>query len=374
MRIQLVEHVEALEAHRTAWNSLLQRNPTNTIFQTFEWFASWWEVFGDAYDLRVLLGFAGDSLVAVAPLVLSTRRRYGGPVTCLEFASTAPSDYADFLYQDQSSLRSLIRALRTELTWDVLDLDRIPSVSPTLPVLADEFPGWRGTAFCCDVASAYIFGPANDGSDIIRKKSLRRHTNGLQKAGTVEVRHLTQEELIEPELEAFFHQHIERRALTAVPSPFLSPREQTFYRLLTRHLAPHGWLLLTIVTLDGQAVAFHYGFVYERRLLWYKPSFSPQHAQLSPGEVLIAELFHYCRAQRLSELDFTIGDTPFKDRFTNVKRYNTKFQAHRNGFWQQLSHADRALRERAKRLRLVRQLHSAWSRVRQRESAQDLLQ
>ncbi len=374
MRIQLVEHAAALAAHRTAWNSLLQRSPTNTIFQTFEWFASWWEVFGDAYDLRVLLGFVGDSLVAVAPLVLSHQRRYGRPVACLEFACTAPSDYADFLYQDQSSLRSLVQALRAELAWDVLNFDRIPSVSPTLPVLAEEFPGWRGTSFCCDVASAYVFGPTNDGSDIVRKKSLRRHTNGLRKAGTVEVRHLTQGELIEPELEAFFQQHIERRSLTAVPSLFLNPREQKFYRLLTRRLAPHDWVLFTIVTLNGQAVAVHYGFLYERRLLWYKPSFSPQHAHLSPGEVLIAELFHYCRAHALSELDFTIGNTPFKERFTNVKRYNVEFQAFRSGFWQQLSYADRALRERAKRVRLVRQLHGAWGRVQNRVSARGLLE
>jgi len=373
MKIRLIEHIAALEAHRTAWNSLLQGSPTNTIFQTFEWFSSWWEVFGDAYDLRVLLGFAGDSLVAAAPLVLNKRRRYGRPVACLEFASTTPSDYADFLYQDVSSLRGLIRALRSDLAWDVLDLDRIPSVSPTLSVLAEEFPGWRGTSFCCDVASAYVFGPTNDGNDIMKKKSIRRHTNGLRKAGTVEVRHLTQEDLIVPELEAFFHQHMERRSLTAVPSPFLNPREQMFYRVLTRHLAPQGWLLFTSVTLNGQAVAFHYGFVHERRLLWYKPSFSPTHAHLSPGEVLIAELFHYCRTHALSEFDFTIGDASFKDRFTNVKRYNTQFHAFRSGFWQQLSYADRALRERAKRVPLVRQLHSAWGRVHKRASAQRLL-
>jgi CelD/BcsL family acetyltransferase involved in cellulose biosynthesis len=128
-------------------------------------------------------------------------------------------------------------------------------------------------------------------------------------------------------------------------------------------------LLFTIVTLDGHPVAFHYGFVHERRLLWYKPSFSPPHAHLSPGEVLIAELFHYCHTHGLSEFDFTIGDTPFKQRFTNVKRYNTQFHTFRNGFWQQLSYADRTLRERAKRVRLVRQLRGAWGRVQKRASA-----
>jgi CelD/BcsL family acetyltransferase involved in cellulose biosynthesis len=372
MRVEIVEHMATLEAHRTAWNTLLRRSPTHTVFQTFEWFTSWWEAFGDTYDLRVLLGFAGDTLVAVAPLVLHTKRRYGRPLACLEFAGAAPSDYADFLYQDQASLRALVQTLRGELAWDVLDFDRIPSTSPTLPILADEFPGWRGTSFCCDVASAYVFGPAHDGSEILKKKSLRRHANGLRKTGTVEIRHLTQEELIAPELDVFFHQHIERRSLTAAPSSFLNPREQKFYRLLTHHLTPSNSVLFTLVMLDGHAVACHYGFVYEQRLLWYKPSFSSQHADLSPGEVLIGELFQYCRTHALNELDFTIGEAPFKDRFTNVKRYNTKFHAFRSGFWQQLSHADRTLREQAKRVRLLRQLRRVWSRGQTRASASGL--
>lgn len=369
MRIQLIDHFAALEAYRTAWDRLLQHSPTNTIFQTSAWLTAWGEVFGGDYGLRVLLGFEGDSLVAAAPLVLSPKRLYWWPMTCLEFAGTAPSDYTDFLYRDEDSLRELVRALRAELAWDVLDLERIPSASPTTRVLAEEFPGWRGTTCPCDVASTYVFGPGQDGSDILKKKSIHRHLNRLQRAGTVAVRHLTQAELIEPELEAFFTQHIERRSLTDTPSLFLDPRERLFYRRLTQQLAPCGQVLLTVITLNDHPVAFHYGFLYGQRLLWYKPSFSNQHAQLSPGKVLIAELFKYCRAHALAELDFTIGDDAYKEHFTNVKRYNLKFQTFRNGWWQHVGHADRTLRERAKRVQLVRQLHTAWGGVRRRVSA-----
>jgi CelD/BcsL family acetyltransferase involved in cellulose biosynthesis len=125
-------------------------------------------------------------------------------------------------------------------------------------------------------------------------------------------------------------------------------------------------VLFSVITLDGHPVAFHYGFLYGRGLLWYKPSFSNQHAQLSPGKVLIAELFKYCHAHALAEFDFTIGEDAYKEHFTNVKRYNIKFQTFRNGLWQHVGHADRALRAHAKRVPLVRQLHSAWGRVRRR--------
>jgi CelD/BcsL family acetyltransferase involved in cellulose biosynthesis len=372
VRIQLIDDLAALEAYHAAWDRLLQHSPTNTTFQTFAWLTSWGEVFGEDYGLRILLGFEGDSLVAAAPLVLSTKRLYWQPMTCLEFAGAAPSDYTDFLYRDEDSLRGLIRVLRTELDWDVLDLERIPSASPTTRVLAEEFPGWRGAAFPCDVASAYVFGPGQDGSDILNKKSVQRNIKGLQRAGTVTVRHLTQAELIEPELEAFFTQHVERRSLTDAPSLFLDPRERLFYHQLTRRLAPRGQVLFSVITLNDHPVAFHYGFVCGQRLLWYKPSFSNQHAQLSPGKVLIAELFKYCHEHALTEFDFTIGDDAYKEHFTNIKRYNLKFQTFRNGLWQHVGHADRALRERAKRVPLVRQLHTAWGRVRRRASAEAL--
>jgi CelD/BcsL family acetyltransferase involved in cellulose biosynthesis len=363
MNIRLVEQFVTLGRYRDEWNQLLQHSPTNTIFQTFEWLESWWEVFSDSHRLHILLGFEGDTLVAAAPLVLSEKRMLGQQMSCLEFAASNRVDYADFLYRNQSSLRELVQALRAEFAWDVLDLNCIPSASPTLTVLAKEFPGWRGTRFPDDVGPTYIFGPGYDGSDILAKKSVRRHMAKIHKTGAVAVRHLTRAEHIMPELEAFFDQHVARRALTEAPSLFLDPRCRVFYQRLTERLAPLGWLLFTVMTLDGQPIAFHYGFLYGRRLLWYKPSFSVSHARLSPGEVLLIELFKYCHGQEIAEFDFGAGVERYKERFANATRQNMKFQSYRNGMFQQFTHADRTLRENAKRLRLARELYAGWRHV-----------
>jgi hypothetical protein len=84
---------------------------------------------------------------------------------------------------------------------------------------------------------------------------------------------------------------------------------------------------------------------------------------VSPGEVLIVELFKYCRAQGIIELDFGAGIQMYKERFANATRQNMKFQSYRNGMFQQFLHADRALRENAKRLKLARELYAGWRRV-----------
>jgi CelD/BcsL family acetyltransferase involved in cellulose biosynthesis len=363
VRIQCIEQFADLLPRRSAWNQLACQSPTNTIFQTFEWFESWWQVFGAAYELRVLLGFDEEALVAAAPLVVSRQRRYGRAWRCLEFAGGAPSDYLDFLYRDESAVERLIAACRADPAWDVLQLDRIPSTSPTLAALARAFPGWRGTRFVCDVCPAYVFSADADGAEILRKKSIRRHENGLKKAGVVEIRHLTRSEDIEPYLEAFFAQHIGRRATTHAPSQFLEPDQQELYRALTPRLSKHGWLLFTVVSLNAEPIAFHFGFVHGQRLVWYKPAFSVAHSHLSPGEVLLAALFRFCREHDLRELDFTIGEEAFKERFSNVKRQNMHVEVFRNPPLQRLGYAARVLKEKTERFASVQRVRREWEKV-----------
>lgn len=366
MLIQCIERFDELTSYRTAWNQLAALSPTSTIFQTFEWYESWWEAFGEAYTIQSLLGFRDGELAAVAPFMANRAWRYGCLQRALEFIGGPPSDYLDLLYRDPHDAQMLVEAYQTALPWDFLQLDRIPAVSPTVNLLTRTFPGWRGTRFVCDQSFAYVFDSVNDGSDILCKKSLRRHENGLKKAGALKVLHLTQSEEIEPYLESFFTQHITRRAQTRDASHFLDPRYKKFYRLLTHRLASQGWLLFTVVTLDNEPVAFHFGFTYGQKLLWYKPAFAPAHAHLSPGEVLLAALFRYCQEHGLRELDFTIGAEPFKARFSNTVRCNYRVEAFRSQPLQYLGYAERICREQVKRLEVTRRVRGAWEHLRKR--------
>ncbi|MGE0682443.1 MAG: GNAT family N-acetyltransferase [Candidatus Binatia bacterium] len=372
MQIRCIDRCEDLLPYQSAWNRLAQQSPTNTVFQTFEWLISWWEALRASSQLRVVLGFDKGNLVAAAPLVVTQRRRYGQTLVCVEFAGGMPSDYLDFLYQHERDAVQLIAALCTDMRWDLLHLDRIPVSSPTLSLLQQAFPGWRGTQFVCDFCPAYVFSSEHDGSDILKKKSLRRHENGLKKVGTVAVRHSMCAEEIEPQLEDFFAQHVGRRTLTDTPSLFLDARYKQFYRLLTRRLTLAGRVVFTTLSLDEHPVAFHYGFVSGQRFFWYMPAFSPQHERLSPGEVLLACLFRFCRDNHMQELDFTVGDEAFKSRFSNVKRYNMRFEAFRSRSLQQLDYVQRRLWEKAKRFGLVRLLHAEWIKRRESSGADQL--
>jgi CelD/BcsL family acetyltransferase involved in cellulose biosynthesis len=75
-----------------------------------------------------------------------------------------------------------------------------------------------------------------------------------------------------------------------------------------------------VLELDGEPAAFHFGFEYDGRLIWYKASFAVELRDCGPGEVLLGKLFEYARSRALLELDFTRGVEPFKLRFANATR------------------------------------------------------
>jgi CelD/BcsL family acetyltransferase involved in cellulose biosynthesis len=131
-------------------------------------------------------------------------------------------------------------------------------------------------------------------------------------------------------VDRFFAQHIARWSDTATPSLFVDPRNQQFYRELARELSRRRWLLCTVVEFDDEPVAFHYGFDYNGAVLWYKPSFNRRYARMSPGLVLVRHLIGYAIQESRHELDFTIGDEPFKGRFTNTTRKTLRFRVFRD--------------------------------------------
>ena len=119
-------------------------------------------------------------------------------------------------------------------------------------------------------------------------------------------------------------------AQSGSPSQFLDPAQQVFYRELVRGAFRHGWLRFDVVLFNGAPLAFHFGFEYQRRFIWYKPTFDVQFASRSPGEVLIKFLLDDAIRKGLEEFDFAVGSEAFKYRFANRIRTNVRLIAFRS--------------------------------------------
>jgi CelD/BcsL family acetyltransferase involved in cellulose biosynthesis len=328
-RVEEIRDWTAVEPHADAWNALAAASETATVFQSFEWHAAWWKVFRDDYELRVLLAWAGAQLVAVAPWTLSRKGRE------LQFIGSGDysSDYCDLLVHPGhadavEAFAGWMFANRRK--WRSADFRNFPSHSRhrlRLESCLRARSSWVVSEIEAE-APTRILGNAGADREAVGKASLKRRFNHFAKSGRLEFEQLGSEPEIAPLLEQFFEQHVGRRALARGRSQFLDPRQRRFYRELVRALAPRGWLRFAVVRFDGTPIAFHFGFEYGSRFVWYKPAFSAAHAKRSPGEVLLKFLLEYAIARGLEEFDFTVGSEPFKYRFANRVRTNHRIQVY----------------------------------------------
>jgi CelD/BcsL family acetyltransferase involved in cellulose biosynthesis len=81
-----------------------------------------------------------------------------------------------------------------------------------------------------------------------------------------------------------------------------------------------GWLRFTRLDWGDRPIAFHFGFCFAGRYLWYKPSFDIGLARMSPGEALLRRLLLAAAGEGAREFDFGLGDEPFKRRFADQCR------------------------------------------------------
>lgn len=316
--IRILDGFDDPSLDETAWQRLLNRGETDTIFLTQWWQQAWWEVF--CRGQLLLLGvFRDDQLTGLAPLFSD-----GGMIF---FTGSGGSDYLDFIgeIQGHNVLPGLLaKAIELVPGFVGFRFYHVPDASGTgleLQQVAEAL----GLA-CYDEGDTP--SPAINlkaaGTEVVRKKSLVRHQRFFEREGTLSIRHFSTAEDILPRLESFFEQHIKRWAVTPYPSLFLDPIQRRFYETLARSAKPNTWLRFTEVSWNDAPIAFHFGFSYGSTYMWYKPSFAIELMKHSPGEVLLRNLLLASMEEGAEVFDLGLGSEAFKERFaTHTPRVRT---------------------------------------------------
>jgi CelD/BcsL family acetyltransferase involved in cellulose biosynthesis len=334
LEIELIQERSALPLSPGQWNELVVRNETNSIFQTFEWFDSWWRTFGGEGRLFFLAVRRREQIIGFATLML--RRHLG--FRQLELAGTGSADYQDFVLpiDKAAAIQAIGRFLSANRRrWDRLYLVNIPDTSSTLGLLLASAEDNR----LAMIQEARVRCPtlivADDEAAVkklISKYSMRRPHNWFSRRGNLRFRHVATLEEILGMLPKFFDQHVRRWRAAGKPSLFECTEQRTFYTTLAGALHSSGSLLFSVVEFNDEPIAFHYGFDYSKAVTWYKPSFEVALAKRSPGLLLTQQLIEDTLNRSRRELDFTIGDEPFKSRFANHARLNSHVSVYPSRF------------------------------------------
>jgi CelD/BcsL family acetyltransferase involved in cellulose biosynthesis len=317
-------------ALRDEWNRLLRSSRYDTIFLTWEWQSRWWDCIGSARGpLFILEAREGDTLVGILPLYRTEEPdgRTLHVVGCIEV-----SDYLDLIVAKDREPEVYAAFLDwldgpNAPEWDVLDLCNQPAASlahQLLPELA------RGRGWSAEVAQEDVcpivtlpgdFDAYLECLDKKQRHEIRRKARRMEReAPGFLVRFVTQDGPgLDDAVEEFIRLH---RLSSKAKDAFMDPDMQSFFHEIAHMAASRGWLQLAFLEVAGQTVAGYFNFTYGGDLLIYNSGFDAQaYPQLSPGWVLLAELFREASARGYRRVDFLQGNEDYKYRFGGVDTF-----------------------------------------------------
>ena len=152
---------------------------------------------------------------------------------------------------------------------------------------------------------AYIFG----------KKSLKRHNNIVERNYGYKIEHLKGSLISNKNYQDLINFHKERWSFDNIQSAFNDEKRIEFYKNLKERA------LMTIITLDNEVFAMHFGILHNKRLIWHTPVLNIKFLNLSPIEVLLFETSQFCSTNNIKFLDFGLGNEKYKYRFSNSEEF-----------------------------------------------------
>ncbi len=153
--VAVLKDSQAFAALEQEWDDLYQNSPHATPYQSWAWQYSWWESYGEDYELRLTTVRSEDGLlVGLIPLMLERRWGFGRLRFIGSGLNGPPSFYLDVLvrkdWEDKVS-EAGARALRQTNGWHVAELHEISRTANIWSFLQ----GWNGPRIVLQVEPSW---------------------------------------------------------------------------------------------------------------------------------------------------------------------------------------------------------------------------
>ena len=308
-RIEQVTTPEEFDALATEWDDLVHAMPRPSPFMLHGWLTEWWRHHGEGAQLSVTVAREDGRLVAALPLVV--RRRAGLRVASFmgEHAAVLP----DLLLAEDAD-----PSLGPQLAWlapehcDVVDFHGLPAGSR----IAEAFPTRlslieRIEAPVLDISAGWdeVYRTKTNSKKRNLHKRRRRQLGELGEVTAITARDMPE---LEPALEEAFRLHAARWNGRPDGSCFATPAGQRFNRSVLRRLAAQDVARITLLQLDGRAIAFHYWFAMAGCMYVHRLAFDPAVGRFSPGLVNTLDAIEAAGEEGLTRVEFLGGDERYK--------------------------------------------------------------
>lgn len=333
LQVRLIDSTSELGKIKRSWDELYDSipPPQGHPFNCFSWlfpYAMLLERQGSL--LQVFAVFEGDKLVGIAPLQIPRTKLLG--FKRVQFIGHDFSDYCDFICRKEYEAvvaQTLLGHWQSVFgVRAVFDLNQFHESSATPLFLQAEVAKLGGQV--CEIpwekalALSLTDGNGTDILDrILSKKHCRQRTREMEKLGKAEFLVFASEDGLQSHLERLFYYHRLRWHQRKTWVHSMDEAIRNAYVLCICQMAHEGHAEIVALTVDDCPYAYALALKKDNFFYYLVPVHNV-FSRYSPGTSLLYCILRYVREHGYGELDFTIGEEPYKTRFSNVVRHNRR--------------------------------------------------
>lgn len=335
LQVRFLDNCAKLETIKGPWDDLCTQIPApqGHPFNCFSWLFPYAKLLErQGRSLQVFTVYEGNTLVGIAPLQVSRRRLAG--LKRIQFIGHQFSDYCDIICREnceRSVVETLLRYWKSVFgRHTVFDLHHIHESSKIAPVLHKVVQELGGQVYQIPWEKALALnlmagrGVKTDMLDkILSKKHCRQRIKEMEKLGKTEFSIITDEDGLQSHLERLFCYHRLRWHERKTYVHSMCDKIRNAYAECISQMAEEGNAEVVSLIING--LPYAYAIALKKGKFFYY--LMPVHnifARYSPGTSLLYHIFAYVKNDEYQELDFTIGEEPYKSRFSNAIRQNQR--------------------------------------------------
>ncbi len=323
--IQEIRDAAEFGALRDEWNALVRRDGTALPYARHEWITSWWEGFGRSARLHLVLLRDGAEIVAAAPLMRSWRTLAGLPVRALHSLGLNVGVSKPLVARpDEETSARLLDAVLALGSFDVLILRGVAAGTP----LASRVPARlaaRGLPFE-EERHGEIYLETGAGLDAYLRGrtskfwgNWRNRARRLDAIGTISFERAREPAALGPALEESFAVSLRSWKGKRGSAIGLQKNFRTFFRALVRRFGEVGDCEISLLRLNGEAIAYRIGLLQEKLYLECDIAYAETHRHYSPGTLLAVHSNEALVAEGIREINLGI-DFPWKEEWSPLRR------------------------------------------------------
>ena len=303
-----------------------EKNSVNNCFQNFYWLKNWYSNLDNNKNIRIenILVRKDENLIMILPMCVN---EYRG-VKYLKWQGGDRADYMSGLFCNNFKIKKdeffyLWNLIKSKISlFDIIYFERQPKFIDTV---LNPFVDHLNTEKDFFSSSIILEKSYDEFSNKNLKKKFnddtRRRINSLKKIGNVEFKIYDTADSEERKkiTKEIIEQKIQRIKNLKLKNNF-SEEAKRFYINFENEKFKNGQLQISSLELDGKSISFHWGVKYKQKFYHLMPTTpDTEYMRFSPGRILLQYLVKSSIDNGLKELDFTIGDEPYKkDWYNNV--------------------------------------------------------